>query len=299
MASVWIQQLINGISLGSLYALIALGYTMVYGILRLVNFAHGEIYMVGAITACYLSVWLPIENLTLRLLLILLLSMAASGVLGVVIERVAYRPLRQAPRVQVLITAIGVSLLLQYGGQRLFGTQAKHFKSPLANYALFDFHGIIITNLQVVALAVTLVLMLVLQRLIQTTQMGKAMRAVSFSHATSQLMGIPVNRIIAITFLLGSLLAGAAGVLMVLLYPQADPLMGLMPGLKAFVAAVLGGVGSIPGAVLGGLLMGLSETLVVFLFSSSYRDAIAFVLLIFILAVKPTGILGNRIQDKV
>jgi branched-chain amino acid transport system permease protein len=299
--SEFLQQLINGVTLGCVYALIALGYTMVYGILRLINFAHGDVYMLGAFFGLYLSriFHAGTDPNPLKAVLVLVLSMAACGLIGIVIERAAYLPVRKSPRLSALITAIGVSLLLENGGILVFGPDPKFFPQivPASNIQLLP--GVTISNQQVIILVVSLVLMVALRFVVLHTRVGKAMQAVSFNHTAASLMGISVNRIITFTFMIGSMLAAAAGVLVALQNPKIDPLMGIMPGLKAFVAAVLGGIGNIPGAVLGGLVMGIAEVMVVGYVSPTYRDAIAFVLLIVILLVRPAGILGRNVAEKV
>lgn len=296
------QQLANGIAWGSIYALIALGYTMVYGILRLINFAHGDIYMVGAFAAYYLARLLHAggpEPSPLLAAVVLLGSMAICAGLGVAIEFFAYRPVRKSSRLTALITAIGVSLLLENLGIRLFGADPKFFPQLVAPKTVVLADGVIVTNHQITVVVISIVLMVALTLFVQRTKTGKAMRAVSFNRDAASLMGIPVNRIITITFAIGSALAAAAGVLVGLTNPKIEPLMGIMPGVKAFVAAVLGGIGSIPGAVIGGLVMGVSEYLVVGYISSTYRDAIAFVILILVLLVKPAGLLGRNVAEKV
>ncbi len=296
-----LQQLANGIAWGSIYALIALGYTMVYGILRLINFAHGDIYMVGAFAAYYLARLTnagganPSPALALA---ILLGSMLICALLGVAMEYFAYRPVRKSSRLTALITAIGVSLFLENLGIRLFGADPKFFPQLIAPRSI-SLGGVMVTNHQITVVIVSVLLMVSLSLFIQRTRTGKAMRAVSFNRDAASLMGIPVNRIITITFAIGSALAAAAGVLVGLTNPKIEPLMGIMPGVKAFVAAVLGGIGSVPGAVIGGLLMGVSEYLVVGYLSSTYRDAIAFVILILVLLVKPAGLFGRNIAEKV
>jgi branched-chain amino acid transport system permease protein len=295
------QQLANGIAWGSIYALIALGYTMVYGILRLINFAHGDIYMVGAFAAYYLARLTnaggPDPSPVLAVV-ILLGSMLICALLGIAMEFFAYRPVRKSSRLTALITAIGVSLFLENLGIRLFGADPKFFPQLVAPRTL-SFGEVMVTNHQITVVIVAIVLMVSLTLFIQRTRTGKAMRAVSFHRDAASLMGIPVNRIITITFAIGSALAAAAGVLVGLTNPKIEPLMGIMPGVKAFVAAVLGGIGSVPGAVIGGLLMGVSEYLVVGYLSSTYRDAIAFVILILVLLVKPAGLLGRNVAEKV
>jgi branched-chain amino acid transport system permease protein len=297
-----LQQLANGIAWGSIYALIALGYTMVYGILRLINFAHGDIYMVGAFSAYYLALWTGAGSTTtgpLTALWILCGAMAACALLGVLIELFAYRPVRRSSRLTALITAIGVSLLLENLGIRIFGADPKFFPQLIAPRRIVLGEGVVVTNHQITVVLVSIVLMVALTLFVQRTRTGKAMRAVSFSRDAASLMGIPVNRIITVTFGIGSALAAAAGVLVGLTNPKIEPLMGIMPGIKAFVAAVLGGIGSIPGAVIGGLLMGVSEYLVAGYVSSTYRDGIAFVILILVLLLKPAGLLGRNVTEKV
>jgi branched-chain amino acid transport system permease protein len=297
------QHIINALSLGSIYALIALGYTMVFGILQLINFAHGEIYMIGAFTGMYTARWLQLESKpgVTSLLIALAASMAACAAAGFVIERLAYRPLRKSPRINLLITAVGVSLFLQYTGQLVFGSDPQFFPTGIIEIesANWTFGDLVIEPMQVVVMVLSLVLMLVLQYVIFRTRLGRAMRAVSFNHDLASLMGIPTNRIISATFMLGSALAGAAGVLVGLTYPKIEPLMGTMPGLKAFVAAVLGGIGNVTGAVLGAFTLGLAEEFLVGYWIPTYRDALAFGILILILLFKPSGILGVHRTEKV
>lgn len=300
--SEFLQQTINGLAWGSIYALIALGYTMVYGVLRLINFAHGDVYMVGAMVGYYVGRLLIQGSQgagVFVLVGVLAVSMLACALLGFVIERIAYKPLRNAPRINALITAIGVSLFLEYAGQFAFGADPKFFPSLIEDRVLLNLHGVIINKIQSIIFLVSIALMIGLRFIVMKTRLGKAMRAVSFSHTASQLVGIPLDAIISFTFMMGSALAGAAGVLVGLSNPKVEPLMGIMPGLKAFVAAVLGGIGNIPGALVGGLVMGLSETYVVGYLSSTYRDALAFVLLILILLIKPAGLFGKSISEKV
>ncbi len=297
----FIQHIINGISLGSIYALIALGYTMVYGILQLINFAHSEVYMVGAFAAYYgaRSLGLVDQPGLTTLVTLIVVAMVICSVLGVTIERLAYRPLRAAPKLNILITAIGVSLLLQYSAQIIFGADPKVFPNVMEDSTLATIAGIEVRVFDVTILAVTLFFMTTLHFLIQYTRTGKAMRAVSTNSTVASLMGIDVNRIVATTFIIGSSLAGVGAVLVGMKYPKIEPLMGTLIGIKAFVAAVLGGIGSIPGAVVGGLIMGLSEEMVSGYLSSTYRDAFAFGILIFILFFRPAGLLGRSIQEKV
>ena len=295
----FLQQIVNGLSLGSIYALIALGYTMVYGVLRLINFAHGDVYMVGAYAGYYLSRKLEgREPSFVSALFVMLGAMVACAVLGLVIERLAYRPVRRASRLTLLITAIGVSLFIENGGQLVFGPDPKFFPSLAPHYE-FVVAGVHLTSEQLTVIGVSFLLMILLRFFIMRTRTGKAMRAVSFNIDTAKLMGISTDGIIAVTFALGSALAAAGGVLIGMQIPKIDPLMGILYGLKAFVAAVLGGIGNVPGAVLGGLLIGTSEVMVVGYLSSTYRDAIAFGILILVLLLRPQGILGRVQKEKV
>lgn len=297
----FLQHIINGLSLGSIYALIALGYTMVYGILQMINFAHSDVYMVGAFAAYFAARWLGIENnpglSTLATLLVV--SMVACSLLGLTIERFAYRPLRKSPKLNILITAIGVSLFLQYSGQIVFGADPKVFPEVMADAVLLQFGEVQLRSFDVTVLGVGLLAMLCLHSLIFHTRTGRAMRAVSVNPAVAAMLGVNVDRIIAFTFVVGSSLAGVGSVLVGMKYPKIEPLMGMMIGLKAFVAAVLGGIGSLPGAVLGALLMGLSEEMVVAYLSSTYRDALAFGILIVVLLIKPSGLMGKAAVEKV
>ena len=288
-----LQQLVNGLILGSVYALLALGYTMVYGIIKLINFAHGDIYMMGAFMGYFL-----INSLQLNFFVALILSMAGTAILGVIIEFLAYRPLRNSTRISVLITAIGVSFLLEYGMVYLVGANTRAFPQAIQTVR-YDLGPISLTNIQLLILGVSLVLMVLLQLIVKKTKMGKAMRAVSVDSDAAQLMGINVNRTISFTFALVSALAGAAGVLIALYYNSLEPLMGVTPGLKSFVAAVLGGIGIIPGAALGGFVIGLLETFATALGMSDFRDAIVYGILLLILIVRPAGILGKNLKEKV
>ena len=290
----FLQQLVNGLSLGSIYALIALGYTMVYGIIKLINFAHGDIYMLGAFTAFYAT-----TVFHLNFFLALIVAMVLCGVLGVLIERIAYKPLRHATRITALITAMGVSYILVYTTQYFAGSEVKTFPEDVLNNAVFQIGGIQISQQQIYIIAVTLILMLALTYIVGRTRMGRAMRAVSVDEKAAELMGISVDRTISFTFLLGSVLAGAAGVLVGVYYNSINPLMGMVPGLKAFIAAVFGGIGIIPGAMIGGFAIGIAETMVVAYGSSLYRDAIVYVILILILIIKPAGLLGKNVKEKV
>jgi branched-chain amino acid transport system permease protein len=302
-----LQQLVNGISLGSMYALIALGYTMVYGVLKLINFAHGEVFMCGAFLGLA-----ALSAFHLPLLGALPLAMVGAALLGIVIERGAYRPLRSAPRLSALITAIGVSLLLQNLGVIFLGAAPQSYPAAISAEPqpwLQSCLGLIVTGQQVFIVLATAAILVLLHLIVSRTRVGKAMRAVSEDRQAAQLMGINIDRVISFTFGLGSAIAAAGGVFYGIYYGTADPLMGFMPGIKAFVAAVLGGIGSIPGAVLGGVLMGLVETGVssvtlhlspsVTLTGSTLRDAVAFAVLILILLVRPAGLLGHAAREKV
>jgi branched-chain amino acid transport system permease protein len=290
-----LQQLINGLSLGSLYALIAIGYTLVYGILRLINFAHGDLLMVGAYVAVmtvgpFSWPWPAAFGLAILL----------TGVLGVLLERGAYRPLRRAPRISLLISAIAASFLLENLALVLAGGRPRPFPVPEAFAGALSFGGVFIPRLSLIIPWVASLLLLFLFFIIYRTQVGRAMRAIARDLETVSLMGVDVNRVIAFTFLLGSLLAGAGGVLWAMKYPQVNPFMGILPGLKAFIAAVLGGIGNVAGAVLGGFLLGLLEVLIVAFLPAwaGYRDALAFALLIGLLLARPTGLLGEALEEE-
>jgi branched-chain amino acid transport system permease protein len=293
----FLQQLLNGLSLGAIYALIALGYTMVYGVLRFINFAHSDVFMVGAYVGYYLGKLIP-EGTLWGGLTVLAVAMVACAILGMTIERLAYRPLRGAPTLNVLITAIGVSLLLEYTGQIFFGAAPRNFPAvfPVHNFQL---GGLILSSNQIIVIVVSVVLMVVLQLIVFRTKIGTAMRAVSLNPKAAALMGVNNDIVISFTFGLGSALAAAGGILYALNYPSIDPLMGVMPGLKAFVAAILGGIGNIPGAALGGLILGTVETFVNGSQWSTYKDAIAFAILIVILLFRPAGLLGKFTVEKV
>ena len=355
------DQLINGLSVGCIYALIALGYTMVYGIIKLINFAHGEFFMVGAFIGYFA---LAAAAGTGNFILAVALAMAGVAVLAVVVEKIAYKPLRRSTRIAALLTALGVSLFLQNLGIKVFGADPRGFPVPFENksyprdYRSFEsisnlkkadhdywysitelrnktgrmrtrevplffkgedidesaiararyggasrayrYYAFKINTKQIIVFVTVIILMVGLQLLIHHTRMGKAMRAVSFDKTTSQLMGINVDRVISFTFFIGGALGGAAGVLYGIYYGKVDPMIGFLPGLKAFIAAVVGGIGSVPGAVIGGLVMGVSENMAVgYSGRSEYRDAIAFGILILILLIKPSGILGSRQKEKV
>lgn len=287
------QQIINGLSLGSIYALLALGYTMVYGIIKLINFAHGDIYMLGAFWGYY-----AINYLHFGFVTALLSAMLMASLSGVLIEYLAYRPLRNSPRIAALITAIGVSFFLENGMSFLFGANARNFPQVIATKT-YHLGGVDISNVQLLILFTSLVLMILLQFIIKKTTMGKAMRAVAVDPQAAQLVGINPDHVISFTFALGSALAGAAGVMIGLYYNSIDPLMGMVPGIKAFVAAVVGGIGSIPGAAIGGFLIGLPETGVQAIGLSAYKDAAVYLVLILVLVVLPAGLFGKRQREKV
>ncbi|MDI6894987.1 MAG: branched-chain amino acid ABC transporter permease [Bacillota bacterium] len=293
--TVVLEQIFNGFQLGFVYALIALGYTMVYGIIRLINFAHGDVFMVGAFLGVfgYTSWRLPFP-------LAILVSMVMCAVLGVTIERAAYRPLRYAPRIAALISAIGVSLFLEYfcSLKFVFGPNYRVVDRPFA-VTSFRVAGANVSNIQVIVAVVVVVLLALLQYMLFHTKIGKAMRAVSQDHDAARLMGINVDNVISATFAIGSALAAAGGVLYAVAYPQIWPFLGIMPGLKAFTAAVLGGIGIVPGAFLGALIMGQVDVLSAAFISSQFRDAVGFSILILVLLVRPTGLLGSRQPEKV
>jgi branched-chain amino acid transport system permease protein len=295
--SEFLQQLLNGLSLGAIYALIALGYTMVYGVLRFINFAHSEVFMVGAFIGYYLGKLVP-EGTLWGGLFVLAGAMIGCAILGILVERIVYRPLRGGPTINVLITAIGVSLLLQYTGQLVFGAAPRTFP-PIFPAANFHLGTLTLSSNQLFVIGVAVALMIGLQLIVFKTKIGTAMRAVSLNPKAAQLVGVNNNVVISFTFGLGSALAAAGGILYALNYPSIDPLMGVMPGLKAFVAAVLGGIGNIPGAALGGLILGTVETFIGGSQFSTYKDAIAFAILIMILLFKPAGLLGKFTTEKV
>ncbi len=290
--SLFFSQLFNGLQTGSVFALVALGYSMVYGIILLLNFAHGDIIMVGAYTAFY-----AMTSFHLHPVFSVVLAILVSTALGVIIEKVAYTPLRQAPRLSLLITAIGISFLLENGAQLLFGAETKSMDPIITGN--ISFSGITISYAALMTIAVSIVVMLLLTLLVQKTKLGKAMRAVSEDMGAAQLMGISLNKTISFTFAVGSALAGIGSILYLCAYPQASPTMGSMLGLKAFVAAVLGGIGSIPGAMIGGFAIGLLEALVSAVGLSVWKDGVVFAILILVLLVRPTGILGRKTMEKV
>ena len=324
----FLQQLINGLSVGSIYALIAVGYTMVYGVLQLINFAHGDVFMVGAIVALVAARIFGfvspagVTESWLAFALVAFCSILVCGLLGFTIERLAYRPLRDKPRINSLITAVGISLLLEFGGQHraVFGPTPQPFPTQLVPRTLpdwlvralsligiryenggFGVGQLYVSLIDVLVLLVTLILMLALTYIVLRTKAGLGLRAVSFRFDTAALMGVNIDRTISFTFVLGSVLAAVAGVLFAVKYPKVEPLMGLLPGIKAFIAAVFGGIGNIAGAVAGAMIIGLVEVMVVGYVEngSQYRDAIAFVLLIAILLIKPSGLFGKHVVEKV
>lgn len=297
MTTELLQQLINALSLGAIYALLALGYTMVYGVLRFINFAHADVFMVGSFAGYFAARHVPAGTL-LGGLAVLFAAMAACSLLGVLIERFAYRPLRNAPTMNVLITAIGMALLLEYGVQLLFGSTPRNFPAVFPT-TQFHFGALTVSSNQLIVIGVTLVLLGALHWIVNRTRLGAAMRAVSLNPRAAQLVGINLNTVVTFTFALGSALAGAGGVLYAMNYPSIDPFMGVMPGLKAFVAAILGGIGSLPGAALGALILGSAETFVGGSAYSTYKDAIAFGLLILIMLFRPAGLLGRYTVEKV
>lgn len=297
----FLQHLINGLSLGSIYALITIGYTMVFGILQLINFAHGDIYMLGAFTGFYASrlLFKGAESSLLSLVCVMGIAMVTCAIVGFAIERIAYRPLRKAKRINVLITAVGVSMFLEFFGQIILGSEPQFFPQIFRPTIDLSIGELKINPLQISVMVISFVLMGCLQYIIFYTRFGRAMRAVSFNHELAGLMGIPVNRVVSYTFMLGSALAGAAGVLVGLIYPKIEPLMGVLPGLKCFVAAVLGGIGNVFGAFVGALVIGLSEEFLVGYWAPTFRDALAFALLILILLFRPMGLFPVQKTEKV
>ncbi|PRR69390.1 High-affinity branched-chain amino acid transport system permease protein LivH [Clostridium thermopalmarium DSM 5974] len=291
----FLQQLINGLSLGSIYALIALGYTMVYGIINLINFAHGDIYMLGAYIGFAATTFFHLSFIPA-----LLVSMFSCAIIGIIVEKVAYKPIRNSTRIAALITAISVSLFIEYGTMYFVNAETRTFPPVLENNSIKLFSGNVILNtIDIYIIVITVILMLLLQYIIYKTKIGKAMRAVAMDKEAAQYMGVSIDRTISFTFAIGSALAGVAGVLIGVYYNSINPLMGVVPGLKAFVAAVIGGIGIIPGAVFGGYLLGMTETMVSAYGGSLYKDAVAFAILILILLVKPNGLLGKNVKEKV
>ncbi|MGD0234227.1 MAG: branched-chain amino acid ABC transporter permease [Syntrophorhabdales bacterium] len=286
------QQVLNGLQLGSIYALIALGYTMVYGILSMINFAHGDLFMVGAFLCFILSALLGLSFIPT-----LLFTMFGVACIGVLIERAAYKPLRQAPRVSAIITALGVGLFLENFTLAL-SPYPKQIPQFLPNVA-WNVGGVSFSSLQVLIIGLSLFLMVILDVIVRRTMIGIAMRAISWDKFVAPLLGVPVNFVISITFAIGTCLGGAAGVLYGLAYPVIDPYMGIMVGWKAFISAVVGGIGNIRGAMIGGYILGMLEILVVVVFPSTYRDLVIFTLLLVLLIFRPYGILGKPVPQKV
>ncbi|MDQ3007414.1 MAG: branched-chain amino acid ABC transporter permease [Chloroflexota bacterium] len=308
----WIDFVVSGISQGSIYALIALGYTMVYGILRMINFAHGEIFMTGAFGGYFLATWLTSIGFVdkypvIGLISSILFAMLVSALIAMLVERIAYRPLRGAPRLVPLISAIGASFFLQYTFRGFFGPGVYAYPSIKALDGNWNLLGVEILKVKIIVAVAAFLMMAILYYFVIFTKMGKAMRAVSENKDVAALMGIDVNRIIVITFAVGAAMAGAAGVLYALIFRQVNFFMGFTPGIKAFTAAVLGGIGNIPGAMVGGLVLGILESVGPALFLESIgidrpyqlKDAIAYIMLVMILLFRPSGILGERVSKKV
>jgi branched-chain amino acid transport system permease protein len=311
--TLFVQQVVNGLQLGFVYALIALGYTMIYGVVKLINFAHGDVFMVGSFTSFYTIKFFRLHELPIRLvpalpptvgviigtLLVVLVSMFVCMVVAVVMERVAYRPLRNAPRIAALITAIGMSFFLEYFGALPFVYTSNYiiYERPF-EVVVWEAVGIKFSNIMLIIIASSIFLLVLLQYIVHGTKIGKAMRAVAYDKPTSRLMGINVDLVISFTFAVGAAFAGAAGVLYAIAYPQLIVFMGIMPGLKAFVAAVVGGIGNVPGAFVGALIMGQAEVLSAGYISTTMRDAIAFALLIIVFLVRPTGLFGEPEGEK-
>ena len=293
--NMFLQHLANGLSLGGLYALIAIGYTMIYGVLRLINFAHGDVFMMGAYIAFY-----GVAIFTLPWYVSFILSIVLSAILGMIVERVAYRPLRDVPRISALISTIGVSLLLENVGVVVFGGRPKAFPRPPLFNQEWNLGGVRVLSLTFFIIMASLALLIAVFYLVYRTKMGRAMRAVAWDFETAKLMGININQVISFTFAMGSALAAAGAIMWSMKYPQLLPLMGVIPGLKCFIAAVIGGIGSIPGAVLGGFLLGIGEIMVVAFLPelANFKYAFAFLALILILLLKPRGLLGKEMGEK-
>jgi len=287
-----LQQFLNGLQLGAVYALIALGYTMVYGVLRLINFAHGDIFMFGSFVAYFL-----ISRWHMPIYLVFPITMAATALLGFLVEKIAYKPLRGAPRISLLITAVGVSLFLEYflSLNSIFSPNYIAFPRPF-EVVVYDLSFIAVSNIQVIIFSVTALCLLLLYLLVYKTRQGRAMRALSHDQETASLMGISVDATISFTFVIGTALAGVGGILYGFAYPQINVFMGIMPGIKSFIAAVLGGIGLVHGAVLGGLIIGVSEVFVSAFLSSTLRDGFIFIILLLVLLFRPNGIFGRRIE---
>lgn len=296
----FLQHTLNGLSVGSVYALIALGYTMVYGILAMINFAHSEIYMMGAFGAYYVAYFFGLETPSvINFSIGMMAALLVSGTIGFLVEKFAYKPLRKSDKLNVLITAIGVSILFQFGGQIIFGANPKRFPSLIEDIPVIQIFEIPINLVDTMIYGITFIALLILNFLINRTQTGRAMQAVSSKPDMAPLMGINIDRIITFTFVIGSLLAGLAALLVATKYPKIDPMMGVKFGTSAFVAAVFGGIGSLQGAVIGGYLLGLGEIYLVGYGASTYREALSFILLILILVIKPTGLMGVSMKEKI
>ncbi len=288
------QQVINGLNVGSIYALIALGYTMVYGIVRLINFAHGDILMLGAYFGFF-----ALTRFNMPFWLATIIAMVLSAAVGVTIDRVAYKPLRNAPRISALITALGVSMFLENLFRLIFGAQPRKMPTVIEMQKYWITDNLAISNLALITIILSVLLMVALEFIVRQTKTGKAMRAVSEDKGAARLMGVNVDRTISITFALGSALGAVGGILYSINYYQIEPYMGMMPGLKAFVAAVLGGIGVIPGAMLGGFTIGMVETITKGYISTTWADAFVFGILIIVLIFKPAGIMGKNTREKV
>lgn len=300
MLTILAQQLINALQLGSAYALLAVGYTMVYGVLKLINFAHADVFMIGAYIGFFIFNSLGLASGVMAFILCMVIAMIGAALLAVLIERIAYRPLRTAPRLSAMITAIGVSLVLEHGSRAapFIGPTYRRYPEIIAA-TRFEIGGVFFTSALVVVLLTSIVLMVLLTYVVSRTMIGKAMRACSYDKEAALLMGIDINRIITYTFAIGAAEAGAAGVMWALAYPMIDPYMGMMPGIKAFVSAVVGGIGSVPGALVGGYILGGVETLTAAFLPSMYRDALAFTVLAIVLIFRPTGLFGIGVLEKV
>lgn len=296
----FLQHTLNGLSMGSIYALVALGYTMVYGILQMINFAHSEIYMIGAFAVYYCAKFFGLNTPSaLNFSVGLMAAILICGITGVLVERFAYKPLRKTDKLNVLITAIGVSILFQFGGQIIFGADPKSFPELIQNFEVYKFLEIPINLVDVLIYGVTFASLILLSFLVHHTQRGRAMRAVSTKPDAAKLMGINNDSIISFTFIVGSVLAGIAAFLVATKFPKIDPMMGARIGMSAFVAAVFGGIGNLQGAVLGGYLLGLGEYYLIGYGASTYREALSFFILIIILLIKPTGLLGTTTKEKI
>lgn len=289
----FLEQLSNGLAIGSIYALTAIGFTMVYGIIRLINFAHGDVYMIGA----FLTL-LGVTTLNMPIVLAVLFGMVGSALIGVIIAKFAYSPVFKAPRINLFLSAIGVAIFLENFAMLLWGPETQSFPEVINN-TVYKFLGLRISKLQIIIFVTTIVLVTLLNYIVKHTRMGRAMRCTSQDMDAARLMGINTNRIVYLTFAIGSALGATAGALVGMYYKAVFPMMGFVPGLKAFISAVIGGIGSIPGAMIGGLIMGVAESLGAAYISSGSRDAIAFIILIVILLVKPSGILGKTVKEKV